>query len=575
MAKVGYSKNTAKDSLEKRQVKHQYVGSPVFEIDDPITKLIHVVGGGFFNEPRYYSTDANGKTQEGQKNPKDALGLTEQAKDVIETAKAVLDSKNPEDLLIVANWVRTDLKLRTTPCVLLAIAATSEKTKDSLRKYIPEVIQRADEVRSVFASYIHLFNRKEDGKRIKGLPHSLAKGLRDAFLKYKESDFLKYDSDDHPTFGDVALMIRERKRLPKPIFEYLVNHKVIDEKATPVFAKRLKLNGLKEFNTEVKSLAKESYATWENLISQFGSKKEVWEFLIEAGLIKYMAILRNLSNFEKVGISEKHWDKVYEVLTTQKDNKQLPFRFLAARRQVTGKNAISAVDIALDKAVENVPEITGKTFIMVDASGSMSATVSDRSKMSYKDAGYALSAILAKKVGRRAIVAVFGDSLKEVKFSAADSTMSIIQRMEKDGEEVGLSTNAYLALQWLLAEEKQTPKVTSYYSQSGYFVSPVPSKPVEVDRIVIISDMCCYGEGNVGALLQKYKMSVNKDVKFYSINMAGHGQSQADPKDKNTLLISGWSESIFTLIREFEGLKTESGKEVPSIELLRERFKIN
>jgi hypothetical protein len=42
-------------------------------------------------------------------------------------------------------------------------------------------------------------------------------------------------------------------------------------------------------------------------------------------------------------------------------------------------------------------------------------------------------------------------------------------------------------------------------------------------------------------------------------------------------LISGWSESIFTVMREFEGLRTEAGKkgkEVPSIELLRERFKV-
>lgn len=344
MAKVGFSSNTASDSIAARQVKHQYVDAPVFEIEDPTTKLIHMIGGGFFNEPKYYSTDENGKAVAGRPNRLSADGLTEQAQEVIDTAKAVLETENPEDLLVIANWVRTDLKIRTTPQVLLAIAATSDKSRGFLRKYIPEVIQRVDEIRQVFAAYNHLFNLGSNKKRVKGLPHSLTKGLRDAFLKFKESHFLKYDTGARPTFGDVALMIRERKGLPKPIFEYLVNKKIIDAEATPVFAKRAQLNAKNVFDDEAKQLARESRATWENIISQFGSERENWEWLIDAGLIQYMAMLRNLRNFEQKGISEAHWDKVYEKISTERNNKQLPFRFLSARRSVTTQNAISAVD---------------------------------------------------------------------------------------------------------------------------------------------------------------------------------------------------------------------------------------
>jgi len=569
MSKIGFSQNTAQSSIKSRQVDHKYVDAKVFEVEDPTKKLIHIIGGGFFNEPRYYSTGSDGKPEAGKPNIKNEFSLTEQAQEVIDTAKAVLASPNPEDLLVIANWVRTDLKIRTTPSVLLAIAATNEASKPYLRKYSSVIIQRADEIRQVFAAYNHLFNYK-DGKRVKAVPHSLLKGLRDAFLKFRESDFLKYDSKDRPTFGDVALMLRERKRLSKPIFEYLVNHKIIDPEATPIFNYRNQLNSLKEFNDQAKDLAKKSFATWENIISQFGSKKETWEFLIDAGLVKYMAMLRNLRNFEQVNISEKHWDKVYEKLTSEQDHKQLPFRFLAARRNVTGKNAISAIDIAIDKTVSNVPELPGKTFIMVDSSASMDQKVSEKSDMSCKDAGYALASILAKKTGRKTIMACFGDSLSEVSFSEADSVMTIIQKMEETGTRVGCSTNAYLALKWLLAE-----KITSRYRYVNYVIlSSIPEKPVSVDRIVIISDMACYGQDNLGQLLNKYRMTVNKDVKYYSINMAGHGQSQVDPMDKNSLLISGWSEAIFTLIRDFEGMKDESGKDVPSIDLLRERFRV-
>lgn len=579
MAKVGFSSNTAVRNLKSRQVEHEHVGSPVFEIkDDPTTKLIHMIGGGFFNEPRYYSNEG-----------KDSQGMSEQAREVIATAKAVLETATPEDLLVIANWVRTDLKIRTTPQILLAIAASSEKGKPYLRKYAPAVIQRADEIRQVFAAYNHLFNYKPDPnygvKRVKGLPHSLAKGLRDAFLKFRESDFLKYNTKERPTFGDVALMIREAKRLPKPLFEFLVNGKIIDEGATPVFASRSKLNAMTEFGPEAMDLAKKSFATWENLISQFGSKKEVWEYLIDSGLIKYMAMLRNLRNFEQVGISEMHWDKVFDKLTADRDNKQLPFRFLAARRNVTGPHAISAVDIALDNAVQNVPDIPGNTFIMVDSSGSMDQKVSDKSEMSVKDAGYALASILAKKCGRKATIACFGTHMSVVPFSAADSTMTIINRMEEHGQKVDHSTHAFLALHWLLAKKYSGGRHESFF---GYytpkFLTAFPNKPMKVDRIIIVSDMCCYGsgryDGNIGSLLNEYRRTVNPDARYYSINMAGHGQSQMDPQDDKTLLISGWSESIFTLIREFEGLQeaaVEEGGEtaVPSIDLLRERFKID
>lgn len=594
MAKVGFSSNTATRNVESRQVKHKYVDSPVFEISDPTTKLIHMIGGGFFNEPRYYSTDANGKTRHGQSNPRDSQGMSEQAREVIETAKAVLETDHPEDLMIIANWVRTDLRIRTTPQILLAIAASSEKGKPFLRKYMPEVIQRADELRQVFAAYNHLFNYHADPtfglKRKKGLPHSLAKGLRDSFMKFRESDFLKYNTKDRPTFGDVALLIRESKRLPKPLFEYLVNGKIINEEATPVFASRAKLNALKEFGPEAMELAKKSFATWENLISQFGSKKEVWEFLIDSGLIRYMAMLRNLRNFEQAGISDAHWDKVYDKLTTDRNNKQLPFRFLAARRNVTGQHSISAVDIALDNAVDNVPDIPGSTFIMIDSSGSMDQKVSEKSDMSVKDAGYALAAILAKKAGRKATVACFGSHLSVVPFSAADSTMSIINRMEKHGAKVDNATHAYLALTWLMGKPASRGNSRSYcWGGNPQYLTKKPTSPKKVDRIIIVSDMCCYGSGggygfggnigNVGALLEEYRRIVNPDAYFYSINMAGHGQSQADPQDDKTLLMSGWSEAIFTLIREFEGLQeaaSEEGKDtiVPSIELLRERFKV-
>ena len=43
-------------------VAHKHVPGSAYNVADPVTKLVHMIGGGFFNEPKYY--DSN-RTAEG------------------------------------------------------------------------------------------------------------------------------------------------------------------------------------------------------------------------------------------------------------------------------------------------------------------------------------------------------------------------------------------------------------------------------------------------------------------------------------------------------------------------------
>lgn len=584
-----------------RTVKQKNVGSPAFDVNDPVQRLLFTIGSGFFGEHKFYDSlqpkDAQGHRTSKAKvtayqgkaitrptNKTDELGMNETAQDLLSTMRQIAeDPEKFEDLLVAARWAREDLNLRQTPLMALVIAARveSELSRGTglVRKYAPAILKRADEPKRAFAAYRHLFMEGKDGMRQGTLPRGLARGLIESLQKFNEYQILKYDNPrEKPTFRELALLLskyegrgkgrgkrKNMRAFTRPMAQYLITGEV-DEKALPKAAARQKLFKLKTWGPRAQGYAKKGDVTWENLISQFGSSKDVWEWLIENKQIPYMATLRNLRNFQQVDISEDHWEMVYNLLASDANHRQLPFRFLAARKAVTDQTAISAIDIALDKSVDNVPDMPGKTFIMVDVSGSMTTALSGKSKMTAMEAGLAMAAILAKKLGRRAIIGVFGTRFKRVTFSEADSVMTIVDKMVVAAQEVDWATHAHLALKWLLGEP-----------DSDLMTAP---KRTKVDRIVVVSDMNCYSRGGWGGenlvpLLTRYRAEVNKDAFYYSVNLMGGSQAQMDPQNKKTLLLSGFSEKIFSLFAQFEQSTTDTPDAVvPTIEELRRKFSL-
>ena len=199
------------------------------EIQDPSERLISMLGSTMMNEPKYFPEDANNINKVFNSQDFD-----EQAKNVIQTAFEVANSESPRDLLAIANWARNKLGMRTTPQVLLAIAANCIKTKEFVRKYCPKIIKRADELKQAFIAYRILFGTD------KSLPNSLKRGLSDSFSKFKEIDFLKWEGKDRPTFGDVLKMVDRHKNYPlqDALAKYLITGQIINPKEIPIVYSR-------------------------------------------------------------------------------------------------------------------------------------------------------------------------------------------------------------------------------------------------------------------------------------------------------------------------------------------------
>jgi len=199
----------------------------------------------------------------------------------------VTKGKTPEDILAIANWLRNEMNIRLTPQILLVLASRMDATKGLVRKYAPAIVKRPDEVKTCLLAHRFFFG-------FKSLSNGLNMGLGDAVSKFGERGLMKYDSDDFPKWKDVLCWIHRKAGWPlKPeVAKYFIKGEVSDAAKTPVIAARKALAKCKAFDSMAKKLAKDSFVNWEVLLSQFGSdKKAVWSFLVDEGLVGYMACL--------------------------------------------------------------------------------------------------------------------------------------------------------------------------------------------------------------------------------------------------------------------------------------------
>lgn len=92
----------------------------------------------------------------------------------------------------------------------------------------------------------------------------------------------------------------------------------------------------------------------------------------------YMALLRNLRKLDEVGLKESDAKKIKKRLADPGEvakSKQLPFRFYSAWMNVPTNRWKDALGAALNESLKNVPQVDGRSLILIDTSGSMEATM--------------------------------------------------------------------------------------------------------------------------------------------------------------------------------------------------------
>jgi hypothetical protein len=360
---------------------------------------------------------------------------------------------------------REKMKLRHAPLLLVREMARHATHRGFVAETLARVIQRADELAEFVAIYW------KDGRV--PLSAQVKKGLAAAFPKFDAYALAKYDRDGAIKLRDVLFLTHAKPR---------------DEAQAEVW-KRL--------------IAGELTApdTWEVALSSGADKREAWERLIREQKLGALALLRNLRNMREAGVDE---DLVLAALGSMSTARVLPFRFLAAARYAPQWE--EALEQAMLKCVAGQEKLRGKTIVLVDVSGSMTAPLSQRSEMQRTDAAYGL-AVLLREIGEKVSVFSFSDSLVEVPARRGFALRDAIDKSQRHNS-------------------TQLGNAVAELNQRGGY-----------DRLIVITDE------------QAHDTVPAPRSKGYVINVASYKNGVGYGKWTH---IDGWSESVVEYIRTLE-----------------------
>lgn len=441
----------------------------------------------------------------------------------LERIQALMQKNNPEYIAKLAVYARNEMYLRSVPMVLAVELAKNNSGNAIVSKVVNGVVKRADEITELLA-YYQLANNRVGAKKLNKLSKQIQKGLSDSFNRFDEYQFAKYNRDAEIKLRDAL---------------FIVHPKAKDELQQAIFNK-IASNNLSvpyTWETELSALGQVKY---ENEKAKLEGVKLKWESLIDSGKLGYMALMRNLRNILEANVSTAHIEKVCEYLSNEKavlNSKQLPFRFLAAYRevQILKSGAVAMILTALEDAVvisaKNINGFNASTRVLIacDVSASMQKAISAKSKVMLYDIGLILGMLMKSKC-KNIVTGMFGERWKIINMPNQGILSNVDEYYKREGE-VGYATNGYLVINDLI------------------------KRGVVMDKIMLFTDCQLWDSANGGSSLEKswkaYKQ-IAPEAKLYLFDLAGYGTIPLRIERDDVSLIAGWSDKVFDVLYSIE-----------------------
>lgn len=461
--------------------------------------------------------------------------------------------EDPEWTVGLLGWLRGEGNMRTAAIVgaaefvkaRLDATAAGDLAPDTLaanaagggwnRQVIASVLQRPDEPGEMLGYWTSKYGRK--------LPKPVKRGIADAVQRlYSERSLLKYDTDSKGyRFGDVLELVHAAPAADKAwqgdLFKHALDWRhgrdediparlsmlIAREQlmATPVDQRRQVLAGHQE-------LLQRAGMTWESLAGwlQGPMDKAAWEAVIPS--MPFMARLRNLRNFDEAGVSDEVAGQVVAMLSDPEQvarSRQLPMRFYSAFNAAPSLRWGHALEKALTASLANIPQLGGRTLVLVDTSSSMDDAFSKDGSLMRWDA----AALFGIALGQRCA------SADVVSFSSARYYM---------GDAPGAKTKAFPLTRGgsLLGDVRK-------WKDGGWFLGGGTDTAAALrqefnghDRVVIVTDE------QAGHDYAEVDRSVPQSTPMYTWNLAGYEAGHAPSGSGQRHTFGGLTDAAFRTI---------------------------
>lgn len=464
--------------------------------------------------------------------------------------------EDPEWTAQMLGWLRGDGNMRTAAIVGAAeyvkarldadkgsdpAGWNKETTADANvaggwnRRVIASVLKRADEPGELLAYWTSRYGRR--------IPKPVKRGIEDAVGElYTERSLLKYDTDSKGfRFGDVIELTHPAPKAlwQGDLFQHAIDRRhnrdnpipdslgLLDTRAQiakwPVEKRRDLLR-----RPDAEEFLRHAGMTWESLAGwlQGPMDKAAWEAIIPS--MGYMAMLRNLRNFDEASVSDQvaAWVAAYLADPEQvARSRQLPMRFYSAFNAAPSLRWGHALEQALTVSLANIPTLAGRTLVMVDTSSSMNGAFSRDGSLMRWDA----AALFGVALGRRSA------SADVVSFSSAQYYVH---------DRPGAKTKAFPLTKGgsLLGDVRK-------WKEGGWFLGGGTDTAAALrrefhghDRVVIVTDE------QAGRDAREVTAAIPASVPMYTWNLAGYEAGHAPSGGQNRHAFGGLTDAAFRMI---------------------------
>jgi hypothetical protein len=476
--------------------------------------------------------------------------------------------EDPSWLFRFLGWLRNKANMRSASVVVAAeaikarldagrhetfwIPVMDEKRWVGSKDFVPQGMARADEPGEFLAYWTSKYG--------KNFPAPVKRGLALAANDlYNEYSYSKYGKNGEWQMADVIELVHPAPKddAQDALYKYAIDMRHHREElvpaALPMLQHRDALMAMPKeerrsflASPDSPERLKEAGLTWEALSGWLGGELDAkfWESLIFSNSLGYMAMLRNLRNFEKAGIGRAAREVVCGRLSNAVEvarSRQFPFRFLSAYKAVESDWWSLALSDALNHSVGNLPVFPGRTLVLVDTSGSMGSPISKKSSVTHAEIG-ALFGVALARAGQDVDLHGFAGAGYGYGYgyghSARTNAVSFKHDLPRGGSLM-----------------KGIQSFTSRIGEVGHgtqMVAALAETYKGHDRVILVTDMqafAAYGG-------EKVTSSVPADVRMYGINPSGTASTALDLSKRNRYEIGGFSDQVFRMISLLEAGNT-------------------
>jgi hypothetical protein len=425
----------------------------------------------------------------------------------------------------LAQFLRTRMLMRSAPVVMAAEYVAAGGAGG--RSVVARALRRADEPAELLGYWLATHGRN--------VPMPIKRGIADAARRlYDERAALRYDGLSRQIrMADVIELTHPspRDERQSALFKWLLDRRHHDDARAdpavlPILAKAAALDAvaIDERRAVLRergpSALEEAGYSWERLSGWLpgGMDAEAWEAVIPS--MGVMALVRNLRNFDEAAISEATVDAVIAKITDADEvvkARLFPYQVWAAYRHAPSDNWKRALGQTIDHTVANVPALDG-TLVLIDTSGSMQATVSNRSKLQRVEVAAVMAMATAKRASEVDVV-IYGQSNALVRGLRGASVLAGVDKVVGSVGSVGHATYGHTAIaRWF--------------------------DPKRHRRVVVFTDDQQHDSG---------KIRLDHVPLIYTFDLAGYRASSMPAGERGRYTLGGFSDATFTAMEVLEG----------------------